>query len=203
MVDAKMDSISSKTSSLDDKFSVEESSPSCSENARCCTDDIPPLNLVGRLSVLATHSQSAEVNESSISANPNTVQVCHTPTKRKFNQSATGLNDFMFSTHNLSSYFEENAETDSIENSDAEADFSELLFNSLLELIISTKLMEMSVNNLVPDSDQAAECKTPTYLPFLTGIAKTCPPAPMRQSFSVKKFDHSICRKLDFGSSLN
>ncbi|CAN6330967.1 unnamed protein product [Urochloa humidicola] len=41
-------------------------------------------------------------------------------------------------------------------------------------------------------------CKTPDSKPLLTGIASTCPDAPLRPSHKVSKLSPSICRKIDF-----
>ncbi|CAL4910931.1 unnamed protein product [Urochloa decumbens] len=41
-------------------------------------------------------------------------------------------------------------------------------------------------------------CKTPDSKPLLTGIASTCPDAPLRTSRKVSKLSPSICRKIDF-----
>lgn len=72
-------------------------------------------------------------------------------------------------------------------------------FQSFLELIVSSQIREVSAGKL-PDNDNQLEClKTPTSLPFLTGIAETCPPAPMKQLTEPRKLPLGVCRKLEFG----
>lgn len=52
------------------------------------------------------------------------------------------------------------------------------------------------------EDDSAVGWKTPTSLPLLTGIADTCPSAPARPVLKLRRLDHTICRKLEFGSNM-
>ncbi|EES12417.2 hypothetical protein BDA96_06G142500 [Sorghum bicolor] len=50
----------------------------------------------------------------------------------------------------------------------------------------------------VTDSGLHGSCKTPDSKPLLTGIASTCPGAPLRPSLKALKLSPDICRKIDF-----
>ncbi|KAL0916172.1 hypothetical protein M5K25_013663 [Dendrobium thyrsiflorum] len=224
IINRKLDPLSLKPCCLEDVCFVEENSSgkaSCLENSKVCSDDIPPLKLAGRCSVSVAHFHNTEASESSSSdqtKDNDLSPICRTPAESKFDPFAPGPDDLMLApkkmkgscmprrhalSRDLTIDSEETAETDLTEDPSAEECFSELIFSSLLELIISTKLMEISVNKQEADSDQTEECKTPTSLPLLTGFSETCPPAPRRPTLFSKRFDHSICRKLDFESCLN
>lgn len=223
MINGKADPLSLKPSSLEDTCSVEGHSScksSCLENSNGCSDDIQPLKLIDKFSDSIAHFHYTEASESSSSdqtKDEDLSPVCQTPAESKFDPFAPGPDHLMLAPRKTKSSYNplqqvlscdlsidsEESETDLTEIPNAEEYFSELIFSSLLELIISTKLMEISVNNQEAESDQAEECKTPTSLPILTGFADTCPPAPRRPTLFLKRFDHSICRKLDFTSCLN
>ncbi|XP_051186081.1 uncharacterized protein [Lolium perenne] len=70
-----------------------------------------------------------------------------------------------------------------------------------LDLIFSNQALEATgdredlVDAIVPES-----YKTPESQPLLTGIAETCPDAPVRPSLRMLKLSPGICRKLDFSS---
>ncbi|KAE8787603.1 hypothetical protein D1007_38422 [Hordeum vulgare] len=71
-----------------------------------------------------------------------------------------------------------------------------------LDLIISNQALEATgdsevlINAAIPPESY----KTPESKPLLTGIAETCPDAPLRPSLKMLKLSPGICRKLDFGS---
>ncbi|XP_020594111.1 unknown protein 1-like [Phalaenopsis equestris] len=208
IINDKMDPHSLKSSCLGDASVVEENRSSKSsslESNQCCNDDIQPSE-----PVINKSSDQTKDNEMTL--------LCQTPAESKFDPFAPGPDELMLAPKKMKSSYpplqrllsrdliinsEEIAGTDLTEDPNAEECFLELIFTSLLELIISTKLMEISVNNRAAESDKIEECKTPTSLPFLTGFAETCPPAPRRPTLFSKRFDHSICRKLDFESCLN
>ncbi|XP_050213179.1 uncharacterized protein LOC126664708 [Mercurialis annua] len=107
------------------------------------------------------------------------------------------------------------------EESISDAEMFESVYESLLEAILSKQtesvLAEQSANmeseavlskqtemivaeqstNMESDSDSDA-CKTPPSAPRLTGIADTCPGAPMKPTGNSRIFDFGLCRKLEF-----
>lgn len=94
---------------------------------------------------------------------------------------------------------EEYCESDE-ENASEEERLLEFLYNDLLEVILSTQvysvqqdtfLDEVLVKHVILDG-----FKTPE--PLLTGIADTCPPAPVKFERKAVITDRGLCRKLDF-----
>lgn len=70
-----------------------------------------------------------------------------------------------------------------------------------LDLIFSNQALEATQNkeDLI-DAIPPESYRTPESQPLLTGIADTCPDAPLRPSLKMLKLSPGICRKLDFGS---
>ncbi|KAJ6828002.1 hypothetical protein M6B38_364530 [Iris pallida] len=85
---------------------------------------------------------------------------------------------------------------------DEEDSLLESICKSFLELIVSNQAKEISNVYLTREDNSSEGLKTPTSLPFLTGIADTCPDAPMRPVLKLRRLDQSICRKLEFGSNV-
>lgn len=85
---------------------------------------------------------------------------------------------------------------------DKEDTLLESICKSFLELIVSNQAKEISSEYLTKEDGLIEGLKTPTSLPLLTGIADTCPDAPMRPVLKLRRLDQSICRKLEFGSNL-
>ena len=72
-----------------------------------------------------------------------------------------------------------------------------------LDLIISNQALEATGDGeavLIDAAIPPESYKTPESKPLLTGIADTCPDAPLRPSLKMIKLSPGICRKLDFGS---
>ncbi|CAN6326254.1 unnamed protein product [Urochloa humidicola] len=69
---------------------------------------------------------------------------------------------------------------------------------------IQKMILDLCISDGPLDSQEESEkilyesCKTPDSKPLLTGIASTCPDAPLRPSHKVSKLSPSICRKIDF-----
>ncbi|CAN6340126.1 unnamed protein product [Urochloa humidicola] len=69
---------------------------------------------------------------------------------------------------------------------------------------IQNMILDLCISDGPLDSQEESEkilygsCKTPDSKPLLTGIASTCPDAPLRPSHKVSKLSPSICRKIDF-----
>lgn len=91
----------------------------------------------------------------------------------------------------------------SFDSDDAEEEDQclQVLENMILDLIMPAGFLDRqekteTMIDLSPDEI----CKTPDSKPLLTGIASTCPPAPMRLSLKAFKLSPSICRKIDFDS---
>ncbi|CAM0950435.1 unnamed protein product [Alopecurus aequalis] len=72
-----------------------------------------------------------------------------------------------------------------------------------LDLIFSNQVLEATQDreSLIDASPPPESYKTPESQPRLTGIADTCPDAPLRPSLKMLKLSPSICRKLDFSSA--
>ncbi|MCL7051544.1 hypothetical protein MKW94_028421 [Papaver nudicaule] len=68
----------------------------------------------------------------------------------------------------------------------------ETMYESLLDAIVSKQTEEIIAEN-IPDG-----MKTPTSLPPLSGIAETCPPAPIKPPSGSRCIDLGIRRKLEF-----
>uniref|UniRef100_A0ACD5YK38 Uncharacterized protein n=1 Tax=Avena sativa TaxID=4498 RepID=A0ACD5YK38_AVESA len=71
--------------------------------------------------------------------------------------------------------------------------FLDLIFSS--QALDATQDREDLIDAIPPES-----YRTPESQPLLTGIADTCPDAPLRPSLKMLKLSPGICRKLDFGS---
>ncbi|PKA51162.1 hypothetical protein AXF42_Ash010602 [Apostasia shenzhenica] len=209
--------------SLNDKVEGLSSQISCLENGMACNVDSQSLKLVGRFSCSASYFESGEVIESSPSdqtEDEDMVFLSHTPSEIIFfDPFAPGPNylrnapkkkmmkcsDACFQRQlnfDSGSDSEEVFDADKLDDLGEERSFLSSVFLSLLELIISAHLEEISADNQVADSDQIEDYKTPISSPLLTGIAETCPPAPQKPALTSKILDHSICRKLDFESCL-
>ncbi|KAL6619949.1 hypothetical protein ACP70R_035088 [Stipagrostis hirtigluma subsp. patula] len=87
-------------------------------------------------------------------------------------------------------------------DSEEEDQFVQMIHKMVLDLVISGGSLdrqEEPEKNLI-DSSPHADCKTPDSRPLLTGIATTCPNAPLRPSLKALKLSPSICRKINFDS---
>ncbi|GJN35734.1 hypothetical protein PR202_gb24537 [Eleusine coracana subsp. coracana] len=73
-----------------------------------------------------------------------------------------------------------------------------VLENMILDLIMPNGFLYQAEKTKTTPIDLSP--KTPDSKPLLTGIATTCPDAPMRSSLKVFKLSPSICRKIDFDS---
>lgn len=71
----------------------------------------------------------------------------------------------------------------------------ETVYDTLLEVIIS-KQIEEGVLDVCTDLEDG--CKTPESSKRLTGIAETCPEAPVKCGRKSRNIDKSLCRKLEF-----
>ncbi|XP_008788044.1 unknown protein 1-like isoform X1 [Phoenix dactylifera] len=146
---------------------------------------------------------------------------CQTPTESIFNPFAPGPEDLMLAPKKkmtreskipLRRQLQFDSCSDSMENVEANASedaaqedrFLKLICKSFFDLIVSSELKEISVERLPVESNPSEGFKTPTSLPFLTGVAETCPAAPMRpHGLKARRLSPYICRKLDFGTDLS
>lgn len=73
----------------------------------------------------------------------------------------------------------------------------ESVYENLLEVIVSnqTEGLLSGISHVDCDSDG---CKTPPSAPRLSGVADTCPGAPMKPTGKPRNIDLGLCRKLDF-----
>ncbi|CAL9111814.1 unnamed protein product [Musa acuminata var. zebrina] len=141
------------------------------------------------------------------SEEPDSILGCQTPTKNIFDPFAPGSEELVVAPKkkivkgkmqipsrrqlNFDDYHSDSSRKDAAKEDE---DLLELVFRSFLELIVSNHIQEISAGKL-----PFGECiRTPISLPWLTGIAGTCPPAPRRQPGRSRQFGPEICRKLDF-----
>ncbi|KAM7526622.1 hypothetical protein LguiA_016524 [Lonicera macranthoides] len=73
----------------------------------------------------------------------------------------------------------------------------ETVYDSLLEAIISkqTETFLAEISSLDPSPDGF---ETPPYAPRFSGIAETCPDAPVKRTAKSRNIDSTLCRKLEF-----
>ena len=165
--------------------------------------------------------ETVEISSASDQTNePEILSDCETPIGSLFNPFAPGPEEFALApkkkmmrefkipirrqlNFDICCDFEEKVES---VISCEEDDILESVCKSFLELIVSNQLKEICSEDLVEEDmssdDTSVGFKTPTSMPLLTGIAETCPDAPMRPSFKSRKMDQNICRKLEFESYL-
>jgi hypothetical protein len=76
-----------------------------------------------------------------------------------------------------------------------------VLENMILDIIMPHCFLDRQEKiEITTDLSPLEICETPDSKPLLTGIATTCPAAPMRPSLKAFKLSPSICRKIDFDS---
>ncbi|KAL5206256.1 hypothetical protein ABZP36_034465 [Zizania latifolia] len=85
------------------------------------------------------------------------------------------------------------------DDSEEEDQFLERMCNMFIDLIISNQALDTAGKDMI-DYSSPGNCETPTSQPLLTGMADTCPDAPLRRSLKVVKLSPSIRRKLNFDS---
>lgn len=87
-------------------------------------------------------------------------------------------------------------------DSEEEDLYLQVIHKMILDLFISDGSLDRQEENekILTDSSPDESCKTPFSKPLLTGVATTCPDAPLRPSLKVLKLSPSFCRKIDFDS---
>lgn len=99
---------------------------------------------------------------------------------------------------NFNCIMTENVCEERVYESDFEDDMLlEAIYYSLLEVIICKHAEDMVGEISAVDSSPDA-VKTPPFAPRLTGIAETCPGAPLKSVKKSRNIDLSLCRKLEF-----
>ncbi|WVZ95771.1 hypothetical protein U9M48_041494 [Paspalum notatum var. saurae] len=85
-------------------------------------------------------------------------------------------------------------------DSEEEYQYLQVIQNLILDLCISDSPLDRQEEtaNIMTDSSLCEGCMTPDSKPLLTGIASTCPDAPLRPSLKVSKLSPGVCRKIDF-----
>ncbi|OEL35893.1 hypothetical protein BAE44_0003091 [Dichanthelium oligosanthes] len=85
-------------------------------------------------------------------------------------------------------------------DSEEEDEYLQVIQKMILDLFISDGPLDRQEESekILMDSSLYKSCKTPDSKPLLTGIASTCPDAPLRPSHKVLKLSPGICRKIDF-----
>lgn len=109
---------------------------------------------------------------------------------RSFVERKLDFNSVM--TQNDSKHVSENA----LEDDDAL--LLEAVYNSLLECIISKHAEDVLGEISAVDSSRLDVLMTPSFAPRLTGIADTCPDAPLKRAMKKSRcIDVGLCRKLE------
>lgn len=72
----------------------------------------------------------------------------------------------------------------------------ELMYKNLLETILESRIEDILAESSVEWADD--DCKTSSFIPKLSGIAETCPGAPVRAAAESRNLDLRLCRKLQF-----
>ncbi|XP_058110799.1 unknown protein 1-like [Magnolia sinica] len=138
-----------------------------------------------------------------------------TPKRRVFDPFAPGPDELMFAPRkkpleesrtrtmrrlNFESYgdFMESAGENDLEDVHEEK-FLESVYESFLDAIVSNQAEGILAENQSLELGFCDGLKTPTSSPFLTGIAETCPGAPMKPAAKARNLlGISTCRKLEF-----
>lgn len=97
-----------------------------------------------------------------------------------------------FGSSSSSLQLEEGEEEQSISDSE----LLEAVYENLLEVIVSHQA-ESSLAQLPSSQSDCPDCNTPPTS-FMSGVAQTCPPAPVKPSRKVRNLDMGLCRKLEF-----
>ncbi|CAK9153770.1 unnamed protein product [Ilex paraguariensis] len=139
-----------------------------------------------------------------------------TPKESIFDSFAPGPNKLMLAPHhrkylaqsqiNVARRLDFGASLKFVENENRGSDddtrldeemFVETVYDTLLEAIVSkqTEGVIPQISHLDTGSDGY---KTPTSAPRLSGIAETCPGAPMKSTRKLINVDPGLCRKLEF-----
>ncbi|XP_010922817.1 unknown protein 1 [Elaeis guineensis] len=144
---------------------------------------------------------------------------CQTPTESIFDPFAPGPEDMMLAPKKKitreskiplcrqlkfdSSEYMETTEANAYEDAAEEDRLLECICKSFLDLIVSSEVREISAQILPVECNLSEGSKTPTSLPVLTGVAETCPAAPIRPpALKARRLSPEICRKLEFGGNL-
>lgn len=163
--------------------------------------DFGPVTAFVNREIIDISSSSDQTEEE------NAVLGCQTPTQSIFDPFAPGPEDLMLAPEKkmarqgkipLRRQLDFNSCNDSMDDIEANASeedqLVELLYESFFDLIVSSEFQEIS----------AEGPKTPTSLPIPTGVAETCPPAPMRlPALKARRLSPDIRRKLEFETKLS
>lgn len=168
---------------------------------------------------LSADREITEISSSSDKAEEeDTVLGCQTPTESIFDPFAPGPEDLMLAPKKKiareskiplcrqlkfdSSEFMETPEANGYEDDAEEVHLLECICKSFLDLIVSSEVKEISAQKLPVECNLSEGSKTPTSLPLLTGVAETCPAAPIRPpALKARRLSPEICRKLEFGGN--
>lgn len=162
------------------------------------------------------HHQS-DFNDDGPSSTEKEESLC-TPQKATFDPFAPGSDKFVLAPYSRkyaqvlqtsvvrrldfeasSSEIDDGEEAEVGTKSDDDEILLETVYGTLLEAIISNQATERnsgkleSVPSPVPDG-----FKTPISAPLLSGIAETCPWAPIKPTNRFRNMDKDLCRKLEF-----
>ncbi|XP_022156261.1 uncharacterized protein LOC111023190 [Momordica charantia] len=127
---------------------------------------------------------------------PGPAHLALAPLSRKYFSGSVGFVarrlQFGSSSSSSSMQLEEEAEEQSISDSE----LLEAVYENLLEVIVSNQA-EASLAQLSSSQSDSSNCITPPAQ-YLSGIAQTCPPAPIKPLGKFRDFDLGLCRKLEF-----
>ncbi|KAA0055894.1 PR domain zinc finger protein 8, putative isoform 1 [Cucumis melo var. makuwa] len=82
------------------------------------------------------------------------------------------------------------------EQSISDSELLEAVYENLLEVIVSHQA-ESSLAQPSSSQSDSPDCNTPPTS-FLSGVAQTCPAAPVKPSRKLRNLDMGLCRKLEF-----
>ncbi|KAI3447870.1 hypothetical protein Pfo_004535 [Paulownia fortunei] len=84
-----------------------------------------------------------------------------------------------------------------IETISDEEHLFEIVYSTILDAIVSEQTKELVAKFPTRDSDLDG-FRTPKSAPHLSGVAETCPGAPVKSTSKYRNIDKEICRKLEF-----
>lgn len=85
---------------------------------------------------------------------------------------------------------------DEEEQSISDSELLEAVYENLLEVIVSHHA-EASLAQLSSSPSDCPDCITPPAS-LISGVAQTCPPAPVKPSVKMRNINIGLCRKLEF-----
>lgn len=128
---------------------------------------------------------------------PGPAHLALAPLSRKYFSGSVGLisRRLQFGSSSSSSSSLQLVEAEE-EQSISDNELLEAVYENLLEVIVSHQA-EASLAQLSSSQSDSPDCITPPAS-FVSGVAQTCPAAPVKPSGKLRNFDLGLCRKLEF-----